>query len=89
MPIERHNHPMDRVAALPFDGEVFDDGRDGGRAMRLSWHHEAGLVVVSIWREGSCVASFQLQEDDVPRLIAALAGGLAEMKLPAIRPRAV
>lgn len=80
---------MERVAALPFHGEVFDDGRNGGRALRLSWHHEAGLVVVSIWRESQCVSSFQLDEDDVPRLIASLAAGLAEAKLPAIRPRAV
>lgn len=80
---------MERVAALPFHGEVFDDGRNGGRALRLSWHHEAGIVVVSIWRESQCVSSFQLDEYDVPRLIASLAAGLAEAKLPAIRPRAV
>ncbi len=80
---------MTRVAALPFHGEVFDDGREGGRALRLSWHHEAGLVVVSIWRDSRCVASFQLEEHEVPRLIASLATGLAETKQPATRQHAV
>ncbi len=69
---------MRRITALPVRGEVFLDARDEGRAMRLSWHHEGELVVCSIWREHSCVATFRLDTDDVPRLIESLVTGLAE-----------
>jgi hypothetical protein len=69
---------MTRIMALPVRGEVFLDARDEGRAMRLSWHHEGDLVVFSIWREHACVATFQLDKDDIPRLIESLVTGLAE-----------
>jgi hypothetical protein len=73
-----HNLLMTRIMALPVRGEVFLDARDEGRALRLSWHHEGALVVFSIWREHACVATFQLDKDDVPRLIESLVTGLAE-----------
>ena len=31
-------------------GRVFLDARGGDRALRVSWHHEAGVVVLSLWR---------------------------------------
>lgn len=68
---------MSEIVALPVRGEVFLDARDNGRAMRLSWHHEADLVVFSLWRESTCVASFQLSPDDVPALVQCLVTGLA------------
>ena len=46
--------------------------------MRLSWHHEGELVVFSVWREHTCVATFQLDKDGVPRLVESLVTGLAE-----------
>ncbi len=46
--------------------------------MEISWHHEGEVAVLSLWREGSCAATFRLAKDDVPALIQALAGGLAE-----------
>jgi hypothetical protein len=73
-----HNRPMAGTTALPVRGEVFHDVRDEGRALRLSWHHEGEVVVLSIWREHRCVATFQLGKDDVPAVIASLASGLAE-----------
>jgi hypothetical protein len=57
---------------------VFVDARDAGRAMRLSWHHEGELVVLSLWREHTCVGTFRLTKDDVPALVDCLVGGLAE-----------
>jgi hypothetical protein len=69
---------MTRIVALPVQGEVFVDTRDAGRWMRLSWHHEDELVVFSIWRDHTCVASFRLSKDDVPKLIESLVNGLAE-----------
>jgi hypothetical protein len=67
-----------KVVALPVRGDVFADARDQGRALRLSWHHEGELVVLSLWRDDSCVATFQMDKDDVPAMIDALVQGLAE-----------
>jgi hypothetical protein len=69
---------MAGIVALPVRGDVFLDARDQGRALRLSWHHEAELVVLSPWRDDTCVATFQLGRDDVPALVEALVRGLAD-----------
>jgi len=68
---------MARVVPLPPRGELFDDPRGEGRALRVSWHQEASLVVLSLWREGTCTATFRLPVADVPRLVNALVEGLA------------
>ncbi len=75
---EEQNRYMARTVALPVRGEVFLDARDGGRALRLSWHHEGELVVLSLWRGNKCTGTFQLMADDVPAFVRALADGLAE-----------
>ena len=63
---------------LPATGSIFLDSRGGDRALRVSWHHESGLVVLSLWRENVCAGSFRLSVDEVPDLIAMLRGGLDE-----------
>jgi hypothetical protein len=72
------NHRMAGAVVLPVRGDVFLDARDAGRAMRLSWHHEGELVVMSLWREHACVGTFQLTKDDVPALVESLVNGLAQ-----------
>lgn len=62
---------------LPPRGEWFADARDGDRAMRVSWHAEAGCVVLSTWRDDACVATTRLTREDAARLIGTLAQGLA------------
>lgn len=64
------------VLALPARGEVLLDARGSARALRVSWHHEDGLVVLSLWHEEVCTGSFRLDKADVPALIDALVGGL-------------
>lgn len=69
-----------KVVPLPPRGEWFGDSRDGARALRVSWHaasDETGCVVLSTWREDSCVATTRLSPADAARLISVLAGGLA------------
>jgi hypothetical protein len=68
---------MAGVQALPARGAVFLDPRGDSRALRVSWHHEDDLVVISLWRVGTCVGTFRLPLEDVPALIAALVDGLA------------
>jgi hypothetical protein len=67
-------HP---VTPLPAAGEVFLDARGSGRALRVSWHSEADVVVLSLWSGGTCTGTFRLQVEDVPDLIETLRDGLA------------
>ncbi len=49
--------------------------------LRLSWHHEVGedgIVILSLWREGTCAGTFRLPTADVPALVHALTQGLAD-----------
>lgn len=58
-------------------GELFlDDVRGEQRTLRLTWHHEVDLVVLSLWREGTCIGTFRLRVSEVPTLVAALQAGL-------------
>lgn len=59
-------------------GEVFLDARGQGRAMRLTWHHEAGVVVLSLWRGDVCAGTFRLAMGDVNDFIDALVEGLRD-----------
>jgi hypothetical protein len=61
---------------LPARGEIFGDDRGGHRTLRLSWHHDEGLVVLSLWRGGLCTGTFRLPVQDVPALIEVLRRGL-------------
>lgn len=55
---------------------MFLDSRGGDRALRVTWHHESGLVVLSLWRDNVCSGSFRIAADEVPDLIALLRAGL-------------
>ena len=55
---------------------IFIDPRAGDRALRVTWHQEAEVVVLSLWRENVCAASFRLSIEEVPDLIASLREGL-------------
>ena len=39
-----------------------------GRALRLTWHHEADVVVLSLWRDDICAGTFRLDRDRRQRL---------------------
>jgi hypothetical protein len=64
------------VAPLPLTGEIYLDARSPARALRVTWHHESGLVVLSLWRENVCTGTFRLAIDEVPDLIDVLRAGL-------------
>lgn len=69
---------MTHAVVLPPAPYVLHDRRDTGRALRVTWHGAEDLFVLSIWRDELCASTFQLKRSDVPALIGALAGGLAE-----------
>jgi len=68
--------PVHPVSTLPVTGEVFLDARGSERALRVSWHAEADVVVLSLWRQGTCTGTFRLPAEDVPDLIEALRDSL-------------
>jgi hypothetical protein len=67
---------MATVRPLPVSGSVFLDSRGDDRALRVTWHYDSDLVVLSLWRENVCTGSFRLTLDEVPQLIAMLRAGL-------------
>jgi len=69
---------MDRVSPLPSQGAVFFDVRDEARSLRLSFHPELGVFVLSLWRGSECLGSFRLAADETPRLIHSLVSPLAQ-----------
>ena len=62
---------------LPAHGAIYLDPRGDDRALRVSWHPEADVVVLSLWRENLCMGTFRLDVEDVPALIDLLRSGLA------------
>lgn len=67
---------MQPASPLPRSGSIYLDARRGDRALRVSWHHEEGLVVLSLWRDNVCSGTFRLSVDEVPDLIDMLRAGL-------------
>ena len=67
----------------PTRGEVFLDPRSGDRSLRVTWHGDGRMVVLSFWRGSVCAGTFRLEAEELPRFIRALAEGL-----PAEPPRA-
>jgi hypothetical protein len=53
---------MATARPLPATGEIFLDARGADRALRVSWHYDTDLVVLSLWRDNVCTGSFRLTE---------------------------
>ncbi len=64
------------MSPLPLLGDVLVDARDRGRELRVSWHYDLGIAVISLWRFGVCTGTFQLPREAVPALVDALVRGL-------------
>lgn len=84
--VPRNDHgAMSGASPLPRAGEVFFDARGEDRALRLSRHQGAGVVVISCWRSGVCTGTFRLTDADLPAFLAALTGFGAAGPEPAER----
>jgi hypothetical protein len=55
---------------------MFLDERGAG--LRVSWHPERDLVVLSVWQDDRCVGTFRMPVQDVPRLSGLLAAALGD-----------
>ena len=49
-----------------------------GTGLRVTWHPERDLVVLSVWHGDSCVGSFRMPVQDVPRLSGLLTAALGD-----------
>ena len=72
---------------LTSPGRWVRDRRGEGRAVRVSAHAEAGFLVVSTWKAGTCVGTVHLLPEEAAELVAGVAEGLAELARP-IEPAA-
>jgi len=70
---------MSSVTPLPRTGDVFFDARGEERALRLSWHPDSGVMVISLWNGGTCSATFRLPTEDVPGFIEAMSASLPQV----------
>jgi hypothetical protein len=67
---------VENTGALSTRRDVFLDERGAG--LRVTWHPERDLVVLSVWQGDSCVGTFRMQVQDVPRLSGLLAAALGD-----------
>ena len=49
-----------------------------GTGLRVTWHPERDLVVLSVWQGDSCVGTFRMPVQDIPRLSGLLAAALGD-----------
>jgi hypothetical protein len=56
----------------------FADDRGIERRLKVSWHPERKLFVLSVWDRDTCTATFRLPVGEAPRLISALAHALGQ-----------
>jgi hypothetical protein len=64
--------------------DLFIDER--GVALRVSWHPEQDLVVLSLWQDDHCVGTFHLPVGDVARLKGLLSAALGDRLTQASTP---
>ena len=70
------------VVPFPLRTTWVADARGDGRAVRVSAHADAGLVVISVWNGDTCTATVRLQPEDVAEVVTALTRSLVELQQP-------
>ena len=71
-----HATAVDNTPPLSARRDLFLDERGAG--LRVSWHPERDLVVLSVWQGDRCVGTFRMPVQDVPRLSGLLAAALGD-----------
>lgn len=69
---------MGQVHPLPDQRREFIG--DGDRSqLRATWHVDSGIVVISLWKDETCVATSHLSAGEAGRLSTFITGGLADL----------
>jgi len=69
---------MEQVTPLPNQGAVFFDERDQGRSLRLAYHRDSSVFVISLWRFDLCLGTFRLPAEDAPAFVKELVQSLSD-----------
>ena len=69
---------MELVTPLPNSGAVFFDERDQGRSLRLAYHRDSSVFVISLWRFDLCLGTFRLPAEEAPAFVNELVQSLAD-----------
>jgi hypothetical protein len=64
------------LRALPTRRELFIDQR--AALLRVTWHPEQDVLVLSVWHDDRCVGTFRMPVQDVPRLSGLLTAALGD-----------
>ena len=67
---------------MPTVGDVFQDVRGDDRTMRVSYHQDRGVMVVSLWAGPVCRGSFRLADEEIGRLAALLSDIVSQTGTP-------
>jgi hypothetical protein len=49
-----------------------------GTGLRVTWHPERDLMVLSVWQGDGCIGTFRMSVQDIPRLSGLLAAALGD-----------
>ena len=60
---------------------MLPDARGDGSFVRVTWHPDRRLVVLSHWRDDVCVSASRLAVEDAAALLALLAGAVGDAVL--------
>jgi len=58
------------------DASIAVEDVRGSRTLQVTWHDDAGLVVLSLWRAGVCVGTVRVDAADAAAVAALLVEGL-------------
>jgi hypothetical protein len=58
------------------------DVRDELRYLRVTWHPDRRIVVLSHWRDDICLASTPIELDQISKLIGLLVAALEDAAMP-------
>jgi hypothetical protein len=60
----------------------FSDERSPSRRLHVSWHGPERLIVLSVWHEDRCTATFRMPVEDAGRLITAVVDAMSRAIIP-------
>jgi hypothetical protein len=75
---------MDNLRRLPQRQVVLVDER--GVSLRLTWHAERDQVVLSLWHNGTCAASFRMPVEEAPQVAGFLMAAIGDWATGVARP---
>lgn len=62
---------------------------DEPSVLQATWHSDAGVVVISLWRDETCIGTSRLAPDEAGRLAIFVTRGLAELATDALDKRPI